>query len=53
MYRHGMTSYIGAAWRLKRATMSISTLDAIFPAGWLEITADSSGSRPIAEMTLF
>jgi len=23
MYRRGMTSYISAAWRLKRATMSI------------------------------
>jgi hypothetical protein len=29
MYRRGMTSYIGAAWRLKRATMSISTMGAI------------------------
>jgi len=26
MCRHGMTSYIGAAWRLKRAAMSISTM---------------------------
>jgi hypothetical protein len=29
MCRHGMTSYIGAAWRLKRAAMSISTMGAI------------------------
>jgi len=31
MYRRGMTSYISAAWRLKRATMSISTMGVI---GW-------------------
>jgi hypothetical protein len=29
MCRHGMTSYIGAAWRLMRAAMSISTKGAI------------------------
>jgi hypothetical protein len=28
-----MTSYIGAAWRLNRATMSISTMGAIAAAG--------------------
>jgi len=29
MYLRGMTAYIGAAWRLKRAAMSISTKGAI------------------------
>jgi hypothetical protein len=31
MCRRGMTSYIGAAWRLKRAAMSISTMGAMLP----------------------
>ena len=29
MYRRGMTAYIGAAWRLKPAAMSISTMGAL------------------------
>jgi len=28
MYRRGMMAYIGAAWRLKPAPMSISTMGA-------------------------
>jgi hypothetical protein len=33
MYRRGMTSYIGAAWRLKREAMSISTMGVITATG--------------------
>jgi hypothetical protein len=32
MCRLGMTSYIGAAWRLKRTAMSTSTMDGYPPA---------------------
>jgi hypothetical protein len=45
MYRHGMTSYIGAAWRLKRAAMSISTMGAIAATGGHKFISDPCGRR--------
>jgi hypothetical protein len=37
MYRRGMTSYTSAAWRLKRETMSISTMGVIGVTGRLHV----------------
>ncbi|SHH63817.1 hypothetical protein SAMN05444169_8502 [Bradyrhizobium erythrophlei] len=34
MCRRGMTSYIGAAWRLKRAAMSITTKGGHLPGSF-------------------
>jgi hypothetical protein len=36
---------IGAAWRLKRAPMSISTMDAIAVLACCELAVDPAGSR--------
>ena len=41
MCRYGMTSYIGAAWRLMRATKSISTMGAILAASSWAVHAKS------------
>jgi hypothetical protein len=49
MCRRGMTSYTGAAWRLKRAAMSISTMGAIFDAPYLRTGRHSR--RPQADLT--
>jgi hypothetical protein len=43
MCGHGMTSYTGAAWRLKRATMSISTMGAIVAAAYLRTVRQTRG----------
>jgi hypothetical protein len=43
MHRRGMTSYVGAAWRLKRAAMSISTMGAITSTGGHKFIADPLG----------
>jgi hypothetical protein len=45
MYRRGMTTYIGAAWRPKHAPMSIATMGAIAAAGGRKFIADPFGSR--------
>ena len=47
MCRHGMTSYIGAAWRPKRGATSISTMGAILPSRFVLESIRNPGCRQI------
>jgi hypothetical protein len=53
MYQCGMTSYIGAAWRLKRAAMSIATMGAIAATGGQKFIGDPFDNRSgLSEWTI-